>query len=85
MIKSSKERRIQHGSQPGRAEGARALPVHHYTTPYAILSIGKLYKDLREKYPEIGQNFFQNLLTFPEIVIYYNQEVTETHQNVKLT
>jgi len=28
----------------GRAEGARALPVHHYTTPYAIFSMGKLYK-----------------------------------------
>jgi hypothetical protein len=32
--------------------------VFYYTTPVSILSIDKLYKDLREKYPEIGQKFF---------------------------
>jgi len=41
-----------------------ASPENHYTTPYAILSIGKLHKVLIKKYPKIGQNFFQKRLTF---------------------
>ena len=41
--------------------GQCVFPLYH---SHRVLSIGKLYKDLREKYPEIGQNFFKNRLTF---------------------
>ena len=42
--------------------GQRVFSLYH---SHRVLSIDKLYKKLREKYPEIGQNFFQKPLDFP--------------------